>query len=92
LTVGIFFVGWDYVPSWSLGLDFAVMVYGRVKFWTDIYPNIIVDAEYERDMARFREFIVPGDETEAQPDPARILDKPRRKKKKAPAEESKGEP
>ena len=42
-------------------------------------------------MARFREFIVPGDETEAQPDPARILDKPRRKKKKV-VEEAKGEP
>merc|ERR1711903_436597 len=45
LTIGVFFVGWNYVPIWSLVLDFAIMVYGRVKFWTDIYPNIIVDAE-----------------------------------------------
>ena len=83
LTIGVFFVGWNYVPIWSLVLDFAIMVYGRVKFWTDIYPNIIVDAEYERDMARFRDFIVPGntDGGDDQIEPARILDRPRKKKR-----------
>jgi hypothetical protein len=75
LTIGVFLVGWNYVPIWSLVLDFAIMVYGRVKFWTDIYPNIIVDAEYERDMARFRDFIVPGnaDGADGEIEPARIL-------------------
>ena len=83
LTIGVFLVGWNYVPIWSLVLDFAIMVYGRVKFWTDIYPNIIVDAEYERDMARFRDFIVPGnaDGADGEIEPARILDRPRKKKR-----------
>ena len=61
------------------------MIYGRVKFWTDIYPNILMDAEYERDMARFRDFIVPGgadDEEAQQTQPARIAEKPRKKKTK----------
>jgi len=81
LTVGIFIVAWSYVPVWSLCLDVAIMIYGRVKFWTDIYPNILVDAEYERDMARFRDFIVPGGGgEEEQQAPARILDRPRKKK------------
>ena len=112
LTIGAFFVGWNYVPIWSLCLDFAIMVYGRVKFWTDIYPNIIVDAErvgrartrrrapararpasrdrrYERDMARFRDFIVPGSHPDGGDDglePARILDRPRKKKHRGKAE------
>lgn len=121
LTVGVFFVGWNYVPIWSLCLDFSVMVYGRVKFWTDIYPNIIVDVErvaprprrsreaawrrlislrrrYERDMARFRDFIVPGSQPEGGGgddglEPARILDRPRKKKHRDRGKvETKGEP
>ena len=91
LTIGVYVVAWSYVPLWSLILDIGVMVYGRVKFWTDIYPNIIVDAEYERDMARFRDFIVPGPgEGSDEPEPARILDRPR--KKKAKRQEGIGEP
>lgn len=60
LTIGVFFVSWSYIPIWHICICAVMILYGRVKYWTDIYPNIVVDAEYERDMARFRDFIVPG--------------------------------
>ncbi|KAJ1446157.1 hypothetical protein M885DRAFT_625501 [Pelagophyceae sp. CCMP2097] len=87
LTAGIFVVSWSYVPIWSQCLGVAVMIYGRIKFWTDIQPNILADAEYERDMARFRDFIAPGDDCDDEDEgpAARLFERPRKKKSRPKA-------
>ena len=56
-----------------------------MKYWTDIYPNIVVDPEYERDMDRFRDFILPPKDGGGG-EPA-LLSPPRRKKRAVVDEE-----
>ena len=61
LWCGAVAVCFSYVESWSLILDALVMLYGRVKYWSDVYPNIISGGAYTEDMARFREFCLGHD-------------------------------
>ena len=42
-------------------LDAFVIIYGRVKYRSDVYPNIVSDSNYASDMARFREFCLGHD-------------------------------
>ena len=42
-------------------MDALVILYGRVKYWSDVYPNIISGGAYTEDMARFREFCLGHD-------------------------------
>ena len=61
LWCGAVAVCFSYVESWSLVLDAFVIIYGRIKYKSDVYPNIISGGDYAADMARFREFCLGHD-------------------------------
>ena len=61
LWCGAVAVCFSYVESWSLILDAFVIIYGRIKYKSDVYPNIVSDSNYASDMDRFREFCLGHD-------------------------------